>query len=75
MSIESFETLTVILAERKELRKENEKLREVVVATKRLLDDLYPADIFAGVSGDEGPCRIVELRRLVDNVVGVVNDG
>jgi hypothetical protein len=34
----------------------------LVMVGRRLLDEVYPADIFTGVSGDTGPQYVVALR-------------
>jgi len=34
----------------------------LVLVGKRLLDEVYPADIFTGASGDPGPAYVVALR-------------
>lgn len=35
---------------------------------RRLLRDVYPADIFTGVSGDSGPQYVVALRAAIDRI-------
>ena len=31
-------------------------------------DDVYPADLFTGVSGDEGAERVAEIRNVFDKI-------
>lgn len=31
-------------------------------------DEVYPADIFTGVSGDEGAVKVAEIRELLDKI-------
>jgi hypothetical protein len=65
-------------AERDELLTINERLRValsddprrwswdvLVMVGQRLLDEVYPADIFTGVSGDKGPVYVVALRNAL----------
>jgi len=40
----------------------------VVLIGRELLDAFYPADIFAGVSGDSGPQYVVALRAALNRV-------
>jgi hypothetical protein len=35
---------------------------------RRLLDEVYPEDVFDGSSGDTGPAYIVALRAALANV-------
>lgn len=42
-----------------------EKLRYLV---QKYWDAAYPPDIFTGESGDEGPKRVVEIRKVLDEL-------
>jgi len=49
------------------LRDEPEKWswNVLVMVGHRLLDELYPADVLTGVSGDSGPAYVVALRNAL----------
>lgn len=50
----------------KELKGENEQLRQVSKLAKDFIDRFYPADIFTGISGDENVLMIVRLRKAIE---------
>jgi len=41
---------------------------ELITKVRQWWDDVYPADVFTGVSGDEGAVRVAEIRALLDRV-------
>ena len=52
-------------------------LDEWVTATRRMLHEVYPANVFTGVSGDPGPRAIVVIRSAlaaVDAILGEVRE-
>lgn len=67
--------IPVVGYEVKRLLTENERLREIINeqpekwsfdtlmwAADKILDEIFPADIFTGVSGDAGPRLVAALR-------------
>jgi hypothetical protein len=50
------------LAELKEAQARMAELRAAAIPALEWIDEIYPADIFDGSSGDEGPVRIVAIR-------------
>jgi len=49
-------------------------LDEWVVATRRMLDEVYPASVFTGVSGDAGPRAIVVIRKALADVDAILGE-
>ena len=57
-----FPLFLAMLDEAEQGDKEFEAIREWANATKKVLDIIYPEDIFTGESGDKGPTAIKLIR-------------
>lgn len=55
-----------------EVLKLHQELKEKV---ESWWDDIYPADIFTGVSGDEGAIRVVEIREILNKLNAIEKIG
>ncbi len=42
----------------------------LLMVGRRLLEEVYPEDVFDGSSGDTGPAYVVALRAALANVTG-----
>jgi len=38
-------------------------------------DEVYPADVFTGVSGDDGAIKVAEIRKLLDRIKALSERG
>ena len=61
-----FPLFLAMLDEAEQGDKEFEAIREWANATKKVLDIIYPADIFTGKSGDKGSLAIKVLRENLE---------
>jgi hypothetical protein len=48
---------------------ENERIKAALEYVRTVWDKWYPADIFTGVSGDEGPLTIVDVRAAITDAL------
>ena len=61
-----FPLFLAMLDEAEQGDKEFEAILEWANATKKVLDIIYPADIFTGKSGDKGPLAIKLIRENLE---------
>lgn len=69
-TIDVWEVHRLMIALRDEYEAERAALHEAATAALGWIDEIYPAAVFDGSSGDEGPIRIVAIRENLRQALG-----